>query len=112
SVVMSDRLDSALTALGHGRSGEVLTAAASPQQPQQRPPANAPPGATGSAADLAGAARDHMRAAEAAAGRGDMDHLRHGDGHGPPTARPARRRRLPLSQDGSGFAVSDLPGSA
>jgi len=71
SVVMSDRLDSALTALGHGRSGEVLTAAASPQQPQQRPPANAPPGATGSAADLAGAARDHMRAAEAAAGKGD-----------------------------------------
>jgi uncharacterized protein len=75
SVIMSDRLDTALIALGQGRSGEVLAAATSP--PQQQPQANAPPAtgtppaATGSAADLAGAARDHLRAAEAAAGKGD-----------------------------------------
>src|SRR5258707_11238973 len=68
SVVMSDRLDSALAALGQGRSGEVL--ATSP--PQQPTPASAgtaaapgaaaatgaaastgTPAATGSAADLA-----------------------------------------------------------
>jgi uncharacterized membrane protein (UPF0182 family) len=79
SVVMSDRLDSALAALGQGRSGEVL-ATSPPQQPAQ---ANAPPPApgtaattgtpavAGSAADLASAARDHLRAAEAAAGKGD-----------------------------------------
>jgi uncharacterized membrane protein (UPF0182 family) len=69
SVVMSDRLDSALAALSQGRSGEVLAAATAP--PQQQPQANAPPRATGSTADLAGAARDHLRAAEAAAGKGD-----------------------------------------
>src|SRR5216683_731859 len=74
SVVMSDRLDSALVALGQGRSGEVL--ATSPPQLQQpqagaQPAAAGPPAATGSAADLAGAARDHLRAAEAAAGKGD-----------------------------------------
>jgi uncharacterized membrane protein (UPF0182 family) len=68
SVVMSDRLESALAALAQGRSGEVLAAATSqPQQPQ----ANAPPRAAGTPADLAGAARDHLRAAEAAAGKGD-----------------------------------------
>jgi uncharacterized membrane protein (UPF0182 family) len=72
SVVMSDRLDSALAALSQGRSGEVL-ATSPPQQPSQ---AQAPPVATGaattgSAADLATAARDHLRAAEAAAGKGD-----------------------------------------
>jgi uncharacterized membrane protein (UPF0182 family) len=67
SVVMSDRLDAALTALGQGRSGEVL-AAATPQAQAQPPPVAATPG---SSADLAGAARDHLRAAEAAAGRGD-----------------------------------------
>jgi uncharacterized membrane protein (UPF0182 family) len=67
SVVMSDRLDSALTALAQGRSGEVLTAALTqPSQPQ----ANAPPSETPTG-DLASAARDHLRAAEAAAGRGD-----------------------------------------
>jgi hypothetical protein len=72
---MSDRLDAALTALGQGRSGEVLAAATSP--PQQQPQANAPPAtgappaAAGTPADLAGAARDHLRAAEAAAGKGD-----------------------------------------
>src|SRR5258708_28253494 len=72
SVVMSDRLDAALNALGQGRSGEVLAAATSPPPPPVQ--ANAPPAspaATGSPADLAGAARDHLRAAEAAAGKGD-----------------------------------------
>ena len=77
SVVMSDRLDSALTALGQGRSGEVLAATtAAPQQQQQQqqqqqPQTNAAPAETGSAADLAGSARDHLRAAETAAGKGD-----------------------------------------
>ncbi len=71
SVVMSDRLDSALQALGQGRSGEVLATSLPQQQQQQQPQASAPPTAPGSAADLAGAARDHLRAAEAAAGKGD-----------------------------------------
>src|SRR5437870_1033962 len=66
SVVMSDRLDTALSALGQGRSGEVLAAVALPAQAQPSPNASTP----GSDADLAGAARDHLRAAEAAAGRG------------------------------------------
>jgi uncharacterized membrane protein (UPF0182 family) len=79
-VVMSDRLDSALSALGQGRSGEVLSTAAgaAPQQQAQAPPTSAsasPPAAatssTGTTSDLAGAARDHLRAAETAAGRGD-----------------------------------------
>jgi uncharacterized protein len=83
AVVMSDRLDTALTALGQGRSGEVLstsppaagqqaqpnTAGASTQQAQGNAPAAAQ--APGSTADLAAAARDHLRAAESAAGRGD-----------------------------------------
>jgi uncharacterized membrane protein (UPF0182 family) len=72
AVVMSDRLDTALQALGQGRSGEVLAGSApAPSQPAQ---ANAPSGAEtapASTADLAGAARDHLRAAESAAGRGD-----------------------------------------
>jgi hypothetical protein len=88
---MSDRLDTALEALGQGRSGEVLTPAAAAAQaapsPASPPAAAAPqPGQTpatvaptsvpvptvpGSTADLAAAARDHLRAAEAAAGRGD-----------------------------------------
>jgi uncharacterized membrane protein (UPF0182 family) len=73
SVVMSDRLDSALNALAQGRSGEVLASS----QPQPQPPPNAQaqpaPGAAaaGSTAALAAAARDHLRNAEAAAGRGD-----------------------------------------
>jgi uncharacterized membrane protein (UPF0182 family) len=76
SVVMSDRLETALIALGQGRSGEVLAAATPPAAPAQPPsqaqaPANPPPAATGSTADLAAAARDHLRAAEAAAGKGD-----------------------------------------
>src|SRR5216684_2687723 len=65
SVVMSDRLDAALSALGQGRSGEVLAVAAAP------PAQPAAPTTPGSDADLAGAARDHLRAAETAAGRGD-----------------------------------------
>jgi uncharacterized membrane protein (UPF0182 family) len=71
SVVMSDRLDAALTALGQGRSGEVLASATSPPQAAAAAQANATPTATGSPADLAGAARDHLRAAETAAGKGD-----------------------------------------
>jgi uncharacterized membrane protein (UPF0182 family) len=73
-VVMSDQLDTALTALGQGRSGEVLAANA---QPQPQPPtgANAPPTAAAAAptsvTDLAAAARDHLHAAETAAGQGD-----------------------------------------
>src|SRR4030088_1976252 len=39
SVVMSDRLDTALSALGQGRSGEVLTASVAAANPQ---PAQAP----------------------------------------------------------------------
>src|SRR5216684_5102551 len=45
AVVMSDRLDSALSALGQGRSGEVLASASSPPQPQQQTQPNAPPAA-------------------------------------------------------------------
>jgi uncharacterized protein len=81
SVIMSDRLDTALMALGQGRSGEVLTpAAAAANQPaaNQASAANqanaggqAAGGAPTSTADLAGAARDHLRAAETAAGKGD-----------------------------------------
>jgi uncharacterized membrane protein (UPF0182 family) len=72
AVVMSDRLDTALTALGQGRSGEVLTSASAAQQAAQ-PQASGAGGAasTATAADLAAAARDHLRSAEAAAGRGD-----------------------------------------
>jgi hypothetical protein len=69
AVVMSDRLDTALTALGQGRSGEVL-ATAPPAAPAPAPAAGAPAPAT-STGDLATAARDHLRNAEAAAGRGD-----------------------------------------
>jgi uncharacterized membrane protein (UPF0182 family) len=75
AVVMSDRLDTALTALGQGRSGEVLSSpaaavastssAASAQTQAQSPTSNQ------SAAQLAAAARDHLRNAEQAAGRGD-----------------------------------------
>ena len=78
SVVMSDRLDVALAAVGQGRSGEVL-ASAQPTQPAAQPAAQpgAPPGQPASptqpagASQLATAARDHLRNAEAAAGKGD-----------------------------------------
>src|SRR5205085_2087149 len=70
AVVMSDRLDTALTALGQGRSGEVLATAASQASTQGQ--AEAPPsGAELSTADLAASARDHLRNAEQAAGRAD-----------------------------------------
>jgi uncharacterized membrane protein (UPF0182 family) len=71
AVVMSDRLDTALTALGQGRSGEVLTSAAQLQNQAPTAPSQPASGQTLSAADLAASARDHLRAAEAAAGRGD-----------------------------------------
>jgi uncharacterized membrane protein (UPF0182 family) len=77
SVIMSDRLDTALTALGQGRSGEVLSSApaGSAQAPQAQAQAaaqaQAQPQSPGTTADLAGAARDHLRAAETAAGKGD-----------------------------------------
>ena len=72
AVVMSDRLDTALTALGQGRSGEVLSTSPPPAAaPQAQANAASPAEAAGSTADLAAAARDHLRAAEAAAGRGD-----------------------------------------
>jgi uncharacterized protein len=71
AVVMSDRLDTALAALGQGRSGEVLSTSP-PAQGQAQPQAQAPPsGAAQSTADLAAAARDHLHNAEQAAGRGD-----------------------------------------
>ncbi len=70
AVVMSDQLDTALTALGQGRSGEVLAASAAQAQAPSQPAAPAP-GVTSSAADLAAAARDHLHNAEQAAGRGD-----------------------------------------
>ena len=72
AVVMSDRLDVALGALGQGRSGEVLASAApasAQAQPQPQPSGATTPQTV--SADLAAAARDHLRAAEAAAGRGD-----------------------------------------
>jgi uncharacterized membrane protein (UPF0182 family) len=82
AVVMSDRLDLALTALSQGRSGEVLStspvavvpgAQAPPQgQTQAQGQAQPTPGAQPqSTADLAAAARDHLRNAEQAAGKGD-----------------------------------------
>ena len=75
AVVMSDRLDTALAALGQGRSGEVLS---SPEVAVQ-PSSGASQSTTGSqastgnqsTAQLAAAARDHLRNAEQAAGRGD-----------------------------------------
>ena len=75
AVVMSDRLDTALTALGQGRSGEVLAtanAAAPPASTQGQAQAQAGAGTqTQTTGDLAAAARDHLRNAESAAGRGD-----------------------------------------
>ena len=67
AVVMSDRLDTALAALGQGRSGEVLSSSAPAQQQAQAPPT----GEVQSAAQLAASARDHLHNAEQAAGRGD-----------------------------------------
>jgi uncharacterized membrane protein (UPF0182 family) len=66
SVVMSDRLDTALTALGQGQSGEVLIGAAAA-------PTSAAIGLSESTTvgGLAATARQHLLAAEAAAGRGD-----------------------------------------
>jgi hypothetical protein len=69
SVVMSDRLDVALAALGQGRSGDVLAASAPQQAAAPAPAPAASP--TGTGAELAAAARDHLRAAESAAGKGD-----------------------------------------
>jgi uncharacterized membrane protein (UPF0182 family) len=71
AVVMSDRLDTALTALGQGRSGEVLTSVAQSQNPAPTVPSQPASGEAATAASLAASARDHLRAAEAAAGRGD-----------------------------------------
>src|SRR6185437_8916494 len=76
AVVMSDRLDTALGALAQGRSGEVLSAQAQAQgQPQAQSPPQAPTPQSQSqpqsTAALAAAARDHLRNAEQAAGRGD-----------------------------------------
>jgi uncharacterized membrane protein (UPF0182 family) len=74
AVVMSDRLDTALAALAQGRSGEVLS---TPAQAQAQPPPQAqaqapsPQAQPQSAGALAASARDHLRNAEQAAGRGD-----------------------------------------
>lgn len=87
AVVMSDRLDTALAALAQGRSGDATGAA--PAQQAQAPPSGQPQGtaqaqatpqpasaqpASGqpeTTAQLAASARDHLRSAEQAAGRGD-----------------------------------------
>jgi uncharacterized membrane protein (UPF0182 family) len=63
-VVMSDQLETGLQALAQGRRGEVLAAPSA---------AIAAPGplATGTEASLAQRARQHLRAAQEAAGRGD-----------------------------------------
>jgi uncharacterized membrane protein (UPF0182 family) len=73
AVVMSDHLDTALTALGQGRSGEVLSSPASASAPAAAQPQAPGPSQTSnqSAAQLAASARDHLRSAEQAAGRGD-----------------------------------------
>jgi uncharacterized protein len=73
AVVMSDRLETALGALGQGRSGEVLAAPApaAASQPQTQANAASATEAPSSTGDLAAAARDHLHAAETAAGRGD-----------------------------------------
>jgi hypothetical protein len=78
---MSDRLDTALAALGQGRSGEVLSPAAAATGTGASPSAQTQAAANGSSssssaqaqssAQLAAAARDHLRNAEQAAGRGD-----------------------------------------
>jgi uncharacterized membrane protein (UPF0182 family) len=76
SVVMSDRLEVALSALGQGRSGEILASSVPPPQASATPTPQQPStGATGTASptELAASARDHLRAAEAAAGRGDWN---------------------------------------
>ncbi|MBV9547006.1 MAG: UPF0182 family protein, partial [Chloroflexi bacterium] len=65
SVVMADRLDVALNALAQGRSGDVTGSAPTQQN------APAAPAAPSTNVDLVAAARDHLRNAEAAAGRGD-----------------------------------------
>jgi uncharacterized protein len=67
-VVMSDQFDTALTALAQGRSGEVLSTSTSAAA-ANAPPTNA--AAPISSAQLASSARDHLRNAEAAAGKGD-----------------------------------------
>jgi uncharacterized membrane protein (UPF0182 family) len=69
SVVMSDRLDSALSALAQGRSGDVT--GATPAQSSAPAPSVGAAAPASSTADLAATARDHLRNAEAAAGRGD-----------------------------------------
>jgi hypothetical protein len=80
AVVMSDRFDTALTALGQGRSGDVTSANAPPATAAapstaagaSQPQAGSQLQSTGqSTAALAAAARDHLRNAEQAAGRGD-----------------------------------------
>ncbi|HEY1298247.1 MAG TPA: UPF0182 family protein, partial [Chloroflexota bacterium] len=73
AVVMSDRFDTALAALGQGRSGEVLSSpsAASVSTPSTAGAQGQSPTSNQSAAQLAAAARDHLRTAEQAAGRGD-----------------------------------------
>jgi uncharacterized membrane protein (UPF0182 family) len=73
AVVMSDQLDTALGALGQGRSGEVLASNAPQPSAQAQAPAGGAAGAAAptSTADLAAAARDHLHAAETAAGQGD-----------------------------------------
>jgi uncharacterized membrane protein (UPF0182 family) len=76
-VVMSDQFDTALSALAQGRSGEVLSSSANATSAAAGPSGNAQPsGAQASAnatssAQLAASARDHLRNAEAAAGKGD-----------------------------------------
>src|SRR5260370_30539838 len=66
SVVMSDRLDSALRALGQGRSGEVLAVATAPPPPA---PTTPPPASDAAAAATGTAAGTGTPAATGAAAR-------------------------------------------
>ena len=71
SVVMSDRLDTALTALGQGRSGEVLSVSTTAASQGRQPTVGGPTGGGPTVRDLADQTSTHLRQAEAAAGRGD-----------------------------------------
>ncbi len=67
-VVMSDRLDTALLALAQGKKGIVLAQAGTTPSATPTPPAT---GGTGSQADLAAQALDHLNRAKEASQRGD-----------------------------------------
>jgi uncharacterized membrane protein (UPF0182 family) len=74
-VVMSDRLDTALTALGQGRKGIVLSQpGTTPSPAPSTSPGSTTPGTTtpGSQADLIAQAYDHYQKAQVALKNGDL----------------------------------------